>query len=146
MNPGDYPILLIEDNEDHAELIKLSMKSHNLANKIIHLPDGEQALNFLFGNHEALYQGHIEMPAIILLDLRMPKVDGLQVLKRIKEHESTKHIPVVVLTTSENDNDIKTAYKYHANSYLVKPAGFQDFSMLIRELGIYWLLVNKKSP
>ncbi len=139
MNPGDYPILLVEDNEDHAELIKLSMKSHNLANKIIHLPDGEQALDYLFGDS-------MKRPVIILLDLRMPKVDGLQVLKKIKTHNSTKHIPVVVLTTSDNDADIKTAYKYHANSYLVKPSGFQNFSMLIRELGIYWLLVNKNSP
>lgn len=139
MNPGDYPILLVEDNEDHAELIKISMRSHNLANRIIHLPDGEQALDYLFGDS-------MKRPVIILLDLRMPKVDGLQVLKKIKTHNSTKHIPVVILTTSDNDADIKTAYKHHANSYLVKPAGFQDFSKLIKEMGIYWLLINKNKP
>lgn len=139
MNPGNYPILLVEDNEDHAELIKISIKNHNLANKIIHLYDGEQALEYLFDEQ-------MTKPVIILLDLRMPKVDGLQVLKRIKVNNSTKHIPVVILTTSDNDIDIKSAYEYHVNSYLVKPTSFQDFSRLINELGIYWLLINKNKP
>jgi CheY-like chemotaxis protein len=137
-------ILLVEDNPDHAELVKLSLEDHNVLNRIVHLIDGEQALDYMFAKGD--YQGRTDLikPNLILLDLRMPKVDGLEVLKVLKANESTRSIPVVILTTSKNELDLAKAYEYHANSYLVKPVDFDNLTKLIKELGFYWLALNEK--
>ena len=139
------PILLVEDNPDHAELIKISIRNNNLANDIIHLKDGEQAIDYIFKKGEYAERSDVYEPVLILLDLRMPKMDGLEVLKIIKTNESTKHIPVIVLTTSANEADVIQAYKYHVNSYLVKPVSFESFAQLMKKMGFYWLVLNKKN-
>lgn len=144
MNISDAPILLVEDNPDHAELVKISLEMNHLINRVIHLENGEEALNFMFKKGEFKDRKAIDNPMLILLDLRMPKVDGLQVLKELKSHIETKHIPVVVLTTSSNETDLAEAYEYHANSYLVKPVDFEKFSKLINDLGFYWFALNEK--
>jgi CheY-like chemotaxis protein len=132
-------ILLVEDNDAHAELVLRSMKDYRVANIIYHAIDGEKALDFLF--HRGVFE---EMrtsprPNLILLDLRLPKVDGLQVLKTIKETPHLMQIPVVVLTSSDADKDIVSSYGYHANSYVVKPLDFRKFTELMQDIGGYWL-------
>ncbi|MBN2274113.1 MAG: response regulator [Bacteroidales bacterium] len=131
-------ILLVEDNVDHAHLIMRKLKSFQVANKIIHLEDGEAALQYLktaFAEHN--------LPHIILLDLRLPKVDGLEVLRQIKTKPEYMEIPVVILTTSDTETDIAKAYHLHANSYLVKPVNFESFTELMEILGFYWICWNK---
>ncbi len=137
-------ILLVEDNDDHAELVKRSFENHRIANNIYHVVDGEEALDYLFrkGKFEAPLSSPI--PHLILLDLRLPKVDGLEVLKEIRTSETLKGIPVVVLTTSRADTDLIEAYDHHVNSYLVKPVDFDKFNQLIDDLGFYWLAWNQK--
>lgn len=136
-------ILLIEDNLDHKELIMRSMKEHRVANQIVHLNDGEEALDYLM--HRGRFSDPVTSPRphLILLDLRLPKIDGLEVLREIKEAEDTRRIPVVIITTSEADKDVARAYDYRANSYLVKPIGIDHFRHLIDDLGFYWLGWNK---
>ncbi len=135
-------ILLVEDNPAHAELIIRSLEDHQVPNDIYHAIDGEMALDYLF--RRAPYQNPNEnpLPHVILLDIRMPKIDGLTVLKEIKATEETKHIPVVILTTSEADRDVAIAYQHFANSYLVKPVDFEQFMKLMEYLGFYWLRWN----
>lgn len=135
-------ILLVEDNPAHAELVIRSLEDHKVPNEIYHAYDGEVALDFLF--RRAPFQDATENPRphIILLDIRMPKMDGIQVLKEIKASPELKHIPVIILTTSEADGDVKRAYQNYANSYLVKPVDFDEFMKLMQELGFYWLNWN----
>lgn len=137
-------ILLVEDNPAHAELVIRSFESHKVWNKITHVEDGEVALDYLFRRGD--YEDKSTSPRlhVILLDLRMPKVDGLEVLKILKEDEDLRTIPIVILTTSAAEKDVAEAYDYHANSYLVKPVDFQMFSELMHVLGFYWLGWNKK--
>jgi CheY-like chemotaxis protein len=132
-------VMLIEDNVDHAELVIRTMQEHQIANDVRHFLDGQAALDYLFQRGE--YSGHNANPRphVILLDLRLPRMDGIDVLKTIKEDEDLKTIPVVVLTTSEVENDVARAYYNHANSYLVKPVGFEEFRKLMDDLGFYWL-------
>ncbi|WP_321508386.1 response regulator [uncultured Methanoregula sp.] len=132
-------ILLVEDNDDHAELVLRSMKEHRVANIIYHANDGEKALDFLFhrGKYEVMKTS--PRPNLILLDLRLPKVDGLDVLKTVKETPHLMQIPVVILTSSEAEKDIARAFEYHANSYVVKPLEFKKFTQLMQEIGSYWL-------
>ena len=132
-------VMLVEDNADHAELVMRTLAEHHVANRIRHLSDGQAALDYLF--NRGLYADPVENPRphVILLDLRLPRVDGLEVLKRIKETEELRHIPVIVLTTSEADRDVTRAYDHHVNSYLVKPVGYEEFSELMEDLGFYWL-------
>ena len=132
-------ILLVEDNPDHAELVMRGFEDNRVANTIYHVSDGEAALDFLL--HRGLYSDEENAPSphLILLDLRLPKVDGLEVLKEIKTNEKLHSIPVVVLTTSEAERDVARAYEYHANSYLVKPVDFDKFTKLMRDMGFYWL-------
>jgi CheY-like chemotaxis protein len=139
MNGEPVIVLLVEDNPDHAELIIRTLADHRIANKIFHVSDGQQALEYLFrqGAYQAVYTS--PRPHVILLDLRLPRVDGLQVLDEIKRDEALRIIPVVVLTTSEAEKDIARAYDNHANSYLVKPVGFEEFTQLMDDLGFYWL-------
>ena len=132
-------ILLIEDNQDHADLIMRSLKGHDLAKEIQHISDGEAALNYLFRRNEYSNLLQSPYPGMILLDLRLPKIDGLEVLKEIKSCEMLRKIPVVILTTSEAEKDISSAYNNHANSYLVKPVDFEKFTELMSSLCYYWL-------
>ena len=137
-------ILLIEDNLDHAELIKRSMEEHRVVNEIFHVADGEEALDYLFNKGNFADTEKFPRPNLILLDLRLPKIDGLEVLRKIKESDDLLKIPVVVLTTSKAEQDIAKAYDYHANSYLVKPVDFGKFTELMNDLGFYWLGWNIK--
>ena len=137
-------ILLVEDNYDHTELILRSFQDHRVANKIHHVTDGEVALDYLFRRGEYANPESSPRPHLILLDLRLPRIDGLQVLRKIKNDEELRCIPAVVLTTSEVESDLAQAYKYHANSYLVKPLDFNKFTQLMDDLGFYWLGWNRK--
>ncbi len=134
-------VMLVEDNVDHAELVIRTLEEHRIANKVRHFLDGQSALDYLF--HRGEFAGQPQArPHVILLDLRLPRVDGIDVLKAIKEDDDLKAIPVVVLTTSEAEKDVARAYYNHANSYLVKPVGFEEFKKLMDDLGFYWLSWN----
>lgn len=137
-------ILLVEDNPDHAELVMRNMEDFKVANRIVHVEDGEAALDYVYGNGEYADRKLFPLPHLMLLDLRLPKVDGLQVLKEVKCSEILRALPVVVLTTSDAERDLAMAYEYHANSYLTKPVDFNDFSRLLGDLGFYWLAWNKR--
>jgi CheY-like chemotaxis protein len=139
MNGEPVLVMLVEDNVDHAELVIRTLAEHRVANRIRHFADGQSALDYLF--HRGAYADVAEnpYPHVILLDLRLPRVDGLEVLQKIKDADELKHIPVVVLTTSEADRDVARAYDHHVNSYLVKPVGYEEFSELMEDLGFYWL-------
>ncbi|HMC99701.1 MAG TPA: response regulator [Ferruginibacter sp.] len=132
-------VMLIEDNIDHAELVVRTLEDHLISNKVRHFLDGQSALDYLFRRGEFSEARETQRPHVILLDLRLPRVDGIDVLKAIKEDADLKSIPVVVLTTSEAEKDVAKAYYNHANSYLVKPVGFEDFKKLMDDLGFYWL-------
>jgi CheY-like chemotaxis protein len=132
-------ILLVEDNYDHAELILRSFNSHRIANQVYHVADGEEAIDFIFGSGKFSSNPVSFLPNLILLDLRIPKIDGLEVLRMIKSSDLYKHIPVVVLTSSEAEKDIAKAYNLQANSYLAKPLDFNKFQQLMDDLGFYWL-------
>ena len=136
-------VLLVEDNPTDAELCIRALRKHNLANHLVWLKDGQEALDFLFG--EGTYAGHgiNHRPKVVLLDLRLPKVDGLQVLRRVKADARTKTLPIVVLTSSKEDRDIAESYQLGVNSYISKPVGFEEFSGVVERLGFYWLLVNR---
>ncbi len=134
--------MLVEDNVDHAELVIRTLEEHRIANRVRHFLDGQSALDYLFQRGEFLNRTDNARPHVILLDLRLPRVVGLDVLKAIKEDDNLKTIPVVVLTTSEAEKDVAKAYYNHANSYLVKPVGFDEFKKLMDDLGFYWLSWN----
>lgn len=137
MQNNAVEILLIEDNPDDAGLTIRALKKYNLANHLLHLQDGEEALNFIFGENFNAF------PKVILLDLKMPKVDGIEVLRRIKSDEQKKIIPVVVLTSSKEERDIVESYKLGVNAYIVKPVDFDKFVKAISEIGFFWLLLNQ---
>ncbi len=132
-------VMLVEDNLDHAELVMRTLEDHRIANKIRHFTDGQTALDYLMRRGEFSDPATTPRPHVILLDLRLPRVDGLEVLQTIKEDENLKAIPVVILTTSEAEKDVARAYYNHANSYLVKPLGYEEFRKLMEDLGFYWL-------
>jgi CheY-like chemotaxis protein len=135
-------VMLVEDNVDHAELVIRTLEEHRIANRVRHFLDGQSALDYLFQRGEFADRTDNIRPHVILLDLRLPRVDGIDVLKAIKEDDNLKSIPVVVLTTSEAEKDVAKAYYNHANSYLVKPVGFDEFKRLMDDLGFYWLSWN----
>lgn len=137
-------VLLVEDNMDHAELVIRTLEDHHIANKIRHLMDGQTALDYLLRREDFKDPESSPRPHMILLDLRLPRVDGLEVLKSVKGNDDLKHIPVIILTTSEADKDMMRAYDHHVNSYLVKPVGFDDFNKLMTDLGFYWLGWNSR--
>ena len=132
-------ILLVEDNPDHAELILRCFFEHKVPNEIYHVDDGEKALEFLFQKGAFSGEETSMVPNLILLDLRLPKTDGLEVLKRVKTSEKYSTVPVVILTSSEEEKDVARAYQYFANSYLVKPTNYDDFKQLMNDIGFYWL-------
>lgn len=136
-------IILVEDNPDDAELVIRALRKNGISNTIVHLKDGEEALHFLFC--EGPYEGAqvLPSPRLILMDLKMPKVDGLEVLRRVKSHEQLRLIPVVMLTSSKEDKDIFESYYLGANSYVVKPVEFEGLLKTVQGLGLYWLLLNQ---
>jgi two-component system response regulator len=129
-------ILLVEDSQHDAELTIRALKKNNLANHLLHLDDGQEALDFLFNAENGL-------PKLILLDLKMPKVDGIEVLRRLKADEKRKVIPVVMLTSSKEERDIVESYKLGVNAYIVKPVDFNQFVNAVTELGLFWLILNQ---
>jgi CheY-like chemotaxis protein len=135
-------IILIEDNMDDANLAIMSLRASKLTNKIIHLKNGDEALRYFFSG--AIFDGEKcdQSPKVVFLDLKMPKVDGIQVLSKLKSDPDKKNIPVVILTSSGEDPDIKKCYELGANSYVVKPIEFDNFSKQITELGLYWTVLN----
>lgn len=136
-------ILIVEDSSNDAELALLALREENLANNVVWLKDGAQALNFLFAEGE-YSDRHVEnQPKIILLDLKMPKIGGIEVLKRIRADERTKTIPVVIMTSSKEEKDIIAGYELGVNSYIVKPLDFTKFTESVKEIGFYWLVVNQ---
>jgi CheY-like chemotaxis protein len=144
LNGEPLHILLVEDNEAHAELVIRSMRDQQVANTIHHVFDGEQALDYLFCRGAYADPEKNPRPNLVLLDLRLPRVDGLEVLKTIKTTPALLRIPVVILTSSDAENDIVKSYDYHANSYIVKPLDFKTFTKLMKDLGFYWLGWNTK--
>jgi CheY-like chemotaxis protein len=136
-------ILLVEDSQSDAKLTIRALKKNNLCNNIVHLPDGAEALDFIFAKGKYADRDVNDKPKMILLDLNMPKIGGLEVLRAIKTDESTRSIPVIVMTSSRQDSDIVASYDLGVNSYVVKPVGFDNFSKAVAELGMYWMVVNQ---
>jgi CheY-like chemotaxis protein len=139
-------ILLVEDNPADAELTLHALQKSNLANKIQLVRDGEEALDFLFCRGPFAGRQFEQAPHLILLDLKLPKVDGLQVLEEVKRDLRTRAIPVIVLTTSKEERDVVSSYRLGVNGYIQKPVNFSEFQEAVRQLGLYWLLINSKPP
>jgi two-component system, response regulator len=146
VSSNEVEILLVEDNEADQELAIHALRTNNLANRICVAHDGEEALDYLFcrGNHNN--RGFDKPPRLILLDLKLPKIDGLQVLRQIKSDTRTKAIPVVILTSSREERDMIDGYQLGVNSYIQKPVDFGQFREIIKRLGLYWLVVNQAPP
>ena len=142
MENSEVEILLVEDNSDDAELTIRALKKNNLLNHLLHVKDGAEALEFLLCTGKYSDRNKDIKPKVILLDLNMPKISGIEVLQKIKSDEKTKSIPVVVLTSSKESPDVQACYQLGANSFIVKPVGFENFTAAISELGLYWLLLN----
>lgn len=145
MNSEIIEILLVEDRPEDAEMTMMALKDSNLINNIHWVEDGEEALDYLFARNKYAENSHAQIPYLILLDLKMPKVGGLEVLKQIKKDPKTKKIPVVVLTTSRTSNEVSEAYELGANSYIVKPVDFEQFTQTVKEIGLYWTILNQPS-
>jgi CheY-like chemotaxis protein len=140
---NEIEILLVEDNPNDVELTLRALKKNNLANKVHVVKDGTEALEYIFANGAYAHRKIEDHPRVILLDLKLPKVDGLEVLHQIKSDERTKMIPVVVLTSSKEERDLVESYRLGANSYITKPVDFESFVKAVSELGLYWLLLNQ---
>lgn len=140
---NEIEILLVEDNPDDVELTLRALRKHNLANNVQVARDGAEALEFIFGTGAYAGRDINHKPRVIFLDLKLPKVDGLEVLRKVKSDERTKIIPVVVLTSSHEERDVVESYKLGINSYITKPVDFDKFVLTVKELGFYWLLLNK---
>ncbi len=143
MENSELEILLVEDNSNDAELTIRALKKNHVTNNVIHLKDGAEAIDFIFCEGQYSDRNISNKPKAILLDLKMPKVDGMEVLKKVKSDERTRMIPIIVLTSSKEDPDIKTCYDLGANSYIVKPVGFDNFIKAVGELGLYWIILNQ---
>lgn len=141
--PEAFEILLVEDNETDAELCLRTLKRSNLANHVVWVRDGAEALDLLFTRGEFEGRASALTPQVILLDLRLPRVDGMEVLRQVKADERTRTIPVVVLTSSREDRDVVQSYQLGVNSFVSKPVEFEEFASVVTQLGLYWLLVNR---
>jgi CheY-like chemotaxis protein len=141
---NEVEILLIENNPNDAELAMRALQKNNLANNVIRVCDGEEALDYIFARGPFKFRERFNIPKLILLDLKLPKVDGLEFLKIIKADWITKLIPIVVLTSSREENDIVESYRLGVNSYIVKPVDFDKFIDSVRDIGLYWLLLNQQ--
>ena len=146
MNPRTIPILLAEDNDDHAELITDALKEHNVLNTIYRAKDGQEALDYLYHKDQFANESEFPRPQLILLDLRMPRKDGMEVLKTVKEDANLKSIPVVILTTSKKEEEVVKGYHLGANSYLTKPIDFVEFVDKLKALNVYWILTSELPP
>jgi CheY-like chemotaxis protein len=144
MDHDDVDILLIEDTDSDAELAMRALRKRGLANKLVWLSDGAQALDFIFAEGEYARRNIENRPKVILLDLRLPKVSGIEVLRRLKKDENARNIPVVVVSSSKEDSDLKECYALGVNSYISKPVEFDEFTKAVGDLGFYWLLVNRR--
>jgi two-component system response regulator len=142
----DKMILLVEDNPDDIELTLRALKKNNIMNEVFLARDGEAALHFLFGTGPHSGKGETPLPSVMLLDLKIPKIDGLGVLRQVRAHPRTKLLPVVVLTSSKEDQDLVQSYSLGANSYVRKPVDFHHFVTAVQQLGLYWLLLNETAP
>lgn len=143
---SDRKILLVEDDPDDIELTLRALKKNNITNEVVIVRDGTEAFDYLFPEEEEAKTDPGRLPTLILLDLKLPKVDGLEVLKRIRSEERTRLLPVVILTSSQEDSDIINGYALGANSYVRKPVSFEKFTEAVRQLGLYWLLLNEPPP
>ena len=143
---GDKIILLVEDNADDEALTLRALKKNSIRNEVVVARDGAEALDFLFGTGAYAGRDLRVMPTITLLDLKLPKVDGLEVLRRLRVDDRTKSLPVVILTSSKEEQDLINGYRLGANSYIRKPVDFAQFNEAIRELGLYWLVLNEPPP
>jgi CheY-like chemotaxis protein len=139
-------VLLVEDNPSDIGLTKRAFEKNRIQNKLVVAEDGQEALDYLFGAGAYAGRDTSVMPAVILLDLKLPKVDGLEVLKRIRGHDLTKRLPVVILTSSREDQDVAMSYDLGANSYIRKPVDFQQFAEAVRTLDLYWVVLNEPPP
>jgi two-component system, response regulator len=139
----DVEILLVEDNPNDVELTLRALQKQNLASKVLVVKDGVEALEFVFATGAFAHRKIEKRPKVVLLDLKLPKMDGIEVLSRIKNDERTRHIPVVMLTSSQEERDVLDTYNLGVNSYIVKPVDFSNFVHAISELGLYWGLLNK---
>jgi CheY-like chemotaxis protein len=136
-------ILLVEDEEAHAQLTRRAIRKAGNANRIDVVYDGEEALDYLFNGGKYADKSKFPCPGLILLDIKLPGIDGIEVLQKIKQHPNLKKIPVIMLTTSEREEDIARSYDYHANSYLTKPVGFKEFEEKIGQIDFYWMILNR---
>jgi len=138
----EVDILFIEDNHHEAELTIRSLKKHNLVNKLKHIDDGAEALDFIFSKGIYSDRENSPTPKLIILDLKLPKVDGLEILRQLKADDRTKTIPVVILTSSQEERDVIESYRLGVNSYIVKPVNFESFTTTVADLGLYWMILN----
>ncbi len=137
-------ILLVEDRTEDAELAMMGLKKHNLINKIDWVKDGEEALEYVFAEGRYSHRNIEHRPKLILLDLKMPKVDGIEVLRKIREDERVKYIPVIILTTSKEEQDVINAYDLNVNAYMLKPVEFNGFAEAMKTMGMFWVLLNQR--
>lgn len=143
---GDKVILLVEDNADDEALTLRAFKKNNIKNPVVVARDGQQALDYLFATGPHAGRDVRDLPQVVLLDLKLPKVDGLEVLRRVRADERTRPLPVVILTSSKEEQDVIAGYRLGANSYVRKPVDFDEFVNAARQLGLYWLLLNEPLP
>jgi CheY-like chemotaxis protein len=143
---SEKTILLVEDNPDDEEFTLRALHRANVSNEIVVARDGSEAIDYLFGIHEYVGRDLTVMPAVVLLDLKLPKLSGIDVLRRIRSHPLTKFIPVVILTSSNEDEDMLNSYESGANSYVRKPVEFAAFANAVARLGVYWMLLNEPAP